>query len=216
VGAQLKKLIKVSIVDDDEYDRLLLKRILEKSAGFACASMHASGAEALDLIPKLNPLLAFLDVRMPGMNGVECTRRLKLLMPRLKIIIVTGLLDVATMNESLRAGGDNYLIKPVVAAQCLAMLIFTLREGIPATDKSRELRESCATKPDPAKAGSPLTIRENAVMALLAEGFLDKEIADRLGLSFSTVHFHLRNIYHKLLAGNRTEAVIKWCSVNHA
>src|SRR6266496_6371326 len=119
---KLKKLIKVSIVDDDEYDRLLLKQILEKSLGFTCASMHASGAEALDRIPKINPHLAFLDVRMPGMNGLECTRRLKTLMPQLKLIIVTGLLGVETMNESLRAGADNYLTKPLVADQCVAML----------------------------------------------------------------------------------------------
>ena len=105
VGGKLKKLIKFSIVDDIDYDRLHLKRILEQSVGFTCASMHASTAEALDLIPKVNPHLAFLDVRMPGMNGLECTRRLKILMPQLKIIIVSGLLDVETMNESLQAPG---------------------------------------------------------------------------------------------------------------
>src|SRR6267378_8225819 len=84
-GKKLKRLIKVSIVDDEEYERLLLKRILEQSVGFTCVSVHSSAVEAIDRIPKVNPHLAFLDVKMPGMSGLECTRRLKLLMPHLKI-----------------------------------------------------------------------------------------------------------------------------------
>ncbi len=180
-GKKLKKLIKVSIVDDNDYDRLLLKRILEQSVGFTCASLHASAIEAIDLIPKVNPHLAFLDVRMPGMNGLECTRRLKILTPQLKIIIVTGLLDVETMNESLRAGADNYLTKPVVG-----------------------------TGPDAPKNGCPLTTRENEVMLLLAEGFPYKLIADQLLISFSAVNQHLQRIYRKLGATNRTEAVNQW------
>jgi len=108
-----------------------------------------------------------------------------------------------------------FVTKPVVAAQCLAMLIYTVRDGISATDKSRELRESCAAKPDAPKPGPPLTSRENEVMAWLAKGFLDKEIAGQLGISFSAVRFHLHNIYQKLPAGNRTEAVIKaWDTIH--
>jgi len=206
---KLKKLIKVSIVDDNEYDGLSLKRILEQSVGFTCVSLHLSAVEAIDQIPKVNPHLAFLDVKMPGMNGLECTRRLKILMPQLKIIIVTGLLDVETMNESLRAGADNFLTKPVVVEQCIAMLLHTASNGVPATEKLAEPRRS-GIGIDAPKTGSPLSNRENEVMTLLAKGFLDKEIADQLGLSFSTVHFHVRNICVKLHAGNRTEAVVKW------
>src|SRR5207245_8736682 len=137
------------------------------SIGFTCASMHASAVEAIDLIPKVNPHLAFLDVRMPGMNGPECTRRLKILMPQLKIIIVTGLLDIETMNESLRAGADNFLTKPVVVEQCIAMLLHTGSNGVPATEKLAEPRRS-GIGIDALKTGSPLTNRENEVMTLLA------------------------------------------------
>ncbi len=207
---KLKKLIRVSIVDDNIDDRLLLRRILEQSVGFSCASMHASAAEALDRIPKINPHLAFLDVRMPGMSGLECTRRLKILMPQLKVIIVTGLLDVETMNESLRAGADNYLTKPLIADQCVAMLLHTVRTGIPAVRTTPGPQGGCSVLHEAAKTGVPLTSRENEVISLLAKGFLDKEIADQLGLSCSTVTFHLHNIYRKLPAANRTEAVVKW------
>ncbi len=207
---KLKKLIKISIVDDYEYERLVLKRILEQSVGFTCASMHASASDALDVIPKVNPHLAFLDVRMPGMNGLECTRRLKILMPQLKIIIVTGLLDAETMNESLRAGADNYLTKPVTADQCLAMLVHTIRSSLPVTQASRELRPCVDIPRGAPKTGSPLTIRENEVMALLAKGFPYKLIAAELMISFSAVNQHLHRIYRKLGATNRTEAVIQW------
>jgi DNA-binding NarL/FixJ family response regulator len=213
---KLKKLIRVSIVDDNVDDRLLLKRILEQSVGFSCVSMHDSGAEALDRIPKLNPHLAFLDVRMPGMSGLECTRRLKTLMPQLKVIIVTGALDVETMNESLRVGADNYLTKPLVADQCVAMLLHTLRTAIPAAKNTGQAGAAGISSHDVARPGVPLTSRENQVLTLLAKGFLDKEIADQLGLTCSTVTFHLRNIYRKLPAGNRTEAAIKWAEHNIA
>src|SRR5947207_10420010 len=142
VDCKLKKLIRVLIVDDNDYDRLQLRRILEQSVGLTCASLHVSAAEALDRIPKINPHLAFLDVRMPGMNGLECTRRLKMLMTQLKIIIVTGLLDLDTLNESLRAGADNFLRKPVDVQQCMRLLLHTVSNAVPATEKLSEPRRN--------------------------------------------------------------------------
>ena len=209
-GNDHKYPIKVSIVDDEENDRLLLVRIVQKSAEFACASLHASSAEALDLIPKVNPHLVLLDIRMPGMDGHECTRRLKVIMVRLKIIIVTGLLDIDTMTKSLQAGADGYLTKPIAEAQCLAMLKFTLRNGMPFTDKTDSQRFA-----DILKTCSLLTVRENQVMMWLSKGLQSKEIPDHLGISFSAVHKHQLNSYRKLGAHNRTEALNKWRDNNH-
>jgi len=213
-GNDQKHPIKVAIVEDDENDLRMMRQALEQSGEFVCVGAYRSANEALAEIPKALPHVVLMDIRMPGMDGHECARRLKVIMVHLKIIIVTGLLDVDTMNKSLQAGTDGYLTKPAGVAQFLAMLKLTVRDGIPATDKTRESCISSGREADPAKTDSPLTIRENAVMALLTKGFLDMEIADQLGLSFSTVHFHLRNIYHKLPAGNRTEAVIKWRSAD--
>src|SRR5206468_11149872 len=205
-----KRQIKVSIVDDDELDRLLLKQILDELPEFRCVSVHASADEAVDRIPKVNPDLVFLDIRMPGMDGLECARRLKALMPRLKIIMVSGLADAHTLNKSLEAGADNYLIKPVAAAQCFALLLHTVRSGIRSAEESIESRQTGGTERSTSKLDSVLTVRENQVMTLLAKGFPYKLIADQLSISFSGVNQHLNKIYRKLDASNRTEAVNQW------
>jgi DNA-binding NarL/FixJ family response regulator len=206
--------IQVAIVDDDENDRRMMSQSLEKSGEFVCVGAYRSANEALAVIPKVLPQVVLMDIRMPGMDGHECSRRLRVIMVQLKIIIVTGLLDIDTMNKSLQAGADGYLTKPAGVAQFLAVIKLTVRDGIPATDKSRETPVSSRREADPARAGSPLTIRENEVMALLAKGYLDKEIASELEISFSAVRFHLHHIYQKLPAGNRTEAVIKGWDTN--
>jgi DNA-binding NarL/FixJ family response regulator len=204
-----KSPLKFVIVDDDENDLLIMRQTAEKSGEFVCVGMYRSSNEALTEIPKVRPHVVLMDVRMPGMDGNECARRLKFVMPQLPIIIITGLLDLDTMNHSLQTGADGYLTKPVSAAQCLAMLKLSVRTDAQCQKEMNRLRVS-----DRGAAGMErkplLTTRENEIMVLLAEGLLDKEIADKLGISYSTVHFHLHNIFQKSAAENRVEAVARW------
>src|SRR6266700_348649 len=127
-GNLLNQPIKVAIVDDDENDRRTMSRALKKPGEFVRVGTYRSANEALTEIPKVRPNVVLMDIRMPGMDGHECTRRLKVIMVRLKIIIVTGLLDIDTMNKSLLAGADGYLTKPVGVAQFLAVLKLTVRD----------------------------------------------------------------------------------------
>src|SRR6266540_6560487 len=214
-GGGGKPKVKVCIVDDDGSDRLMTSRILEKSGEFQCASTYATADEALSEIPRLFPDAVLMDIRMPRMSGTECARRLKGLLPGLVVIFVTGLLDTATMTEALQAGGDDYLLKPLVIAQCLA----TIRFAIARKRRNGAYAQTRLARPLPPLNGravghSLLTARENEVMSLLNEGFLYKEIADRLGISFDTVHFHRRAIYCKFSAANRTESINKWRTGN--
>jgi len=142
--------------------------------------------------------------------------KIKAIMGQLRIIIVTGLLDIDTMNKSLQAGVDGYLTKPVGVAQFLAVLKLTVGSKAQCQAESNGLQASDRRAARALKNNSLLTSRENQIMALLAKGFLDKEIADQLGISYSTVHFHLHNIFPKFAAGNRMEAVMRWRDTNRS
>ena len=139
---------------------------------------------------------------MPGMSGIECARRLKVAMPQLKIIVVSGLQDEDSMDKSLDAGADAYLIKPFSVEECLAILKFVVRNLIPATRNSDELRESSGFEPN-------LTVRQNQVMQLLSNGFVPKEIPDELGISYWAAHKHKVSSYRKLGAHTLIEALRK-------
>src|SRR5207247_5014098 len=108
-------LIQVGIVEDVENDRHMIRRAVEKSGEFVCVGAYRSANEALAEIPKVRPQVVLMDVRMPGMDGNECAERLKVVMPQLKIISITVLLDLDCVNHSLQAGAHGYLTKPVSA-----------------------------------------------------------------------------------------------------
>jgi DNA-binding NarL/FixJ family response regulator len=186
----LRKRIRVAVVDDDEDIHLLIKDLLQGTPDFSCAGCFSNATDALARLPGLEPDLVLMDIRMPGGSGIECTARLKRAMPRVKIIMVTGVHDADSVAKSLEAGADDYLTKPVTADQCLATLRFALR--------------------DQARDCSRLSVRENEVMRRLAEGLLYKEIADKLEISYAVVHKLLHKIFVKLHVSNRTEAISKW------
>ena len=202
-----KKPIRVAIVDDEEESRLLLQDILARSGEYECAGSYSSGEEAIREIPAAKPTIVLMDIRMPGISGIGCMRLLKALLPGLIVVLVSGMVDAETVSMALEAGGDSYLTKPFTVAQCLATLTFALRyrdHGVRDTDGVHTL----STKQHSQRA--ELTEREKAVMNGLSEGRLYKEIADKLGISYSAVHKHQQKIFKKLHVNNRTEATKRW------
>jgi DNA-binding NarL/FixJ family response regulator len=202
--------IEIAIVDADAETRFFLQRILEQSGGYRCVGSYASGEEALREIPGARPRIVLMDVRMPGISGIECMGRLKGRLPGLIVVLVTELTDPETMSEAFAAGGDGYLTKPFAVAQCLATVRFSFRRDRSAPPDRGEVD-------GPSRRGDEfvrLTDREHHVMSCLAKGLLYKEIADELRLSFSTVHKLQHRIFLKLHVNNRTEAVTKWRNGN--
>ena len=197
-GVKPKELIEICTVDDDERDLLMMARTLGKSGAFACVGAYRCTDEALDCVPKLGPQVVLMDVRMPGMSGIECARRLKSLLPGLLVIFVTGLFDAATLTEASQAGGDDYLLKPLAIAQCLATIRFALAR--------RRLNGACAQTGSTRQLPS-LNSRETAVMENLAAGLLYKEIADKLQITEAVVHKLQHSIFCKWRVGNRSEAI---------
>jgi DNA-binding NarL/FixJ family response regulator len=197
-GNDPKYPIKVSIVADDEKARLALRLALESSADFVCAGAYRSGEEALQGMPRSSPQVVLVDLRMPAMSGIEWVRRLKDLLPGLAVIFVDDLLGAVTMREAFRAGGDDYLVKPLVFAQCLATIRFAAERwpgngGRTYTGSARGLPQ--------------LDSREIALLENLQAGLLYKEIAPELGLSDSMLKKVQHNLFIKLEVENRTEAV---------
>src|SRR5215469_7660899 len=105
--------VRVVVVDDDADTRLYFSDLLQATDGFTCADCFPTAGEALSGIPAVDPDLVLMDIRMPELDGIECTRRLKKTLPHLRIIIVTGVPGEESMDACLSAGADGYLAKPV-------------------------------------------------------------------------------------------------------
>lgn len=195
---------KVVVVDDDADACLCLKDILSEGGGYNCIGSFTRAGDALVDIPKLHPDLVLMDIRLPDLNGIECAKRLRLLLPFLKIIMVTGIHDETMIERALLAGAIGYLVKPVTPDQCRA----TLKYAITAAERGVSLHS--AEGRFPSNNYFSLNDRENLVMKYLAEGLLYKEIADRLKISYAAVHKLQHNIFKKLKVSNRSEAISKW------
>jgi len=197
----------VVVVEEDSGPSLYLRDILAKSGDFNCIGCFSSAARALAEIPALHPDLVLMDIGLPGMNGIQCTRVLKRSNPELKIVIFTSHHEASFIERSIEAGANGYLIKPVSVDQCLVALKFALgRIDVKRIDSVEKVKPSPLLE----QGCSLLTPRENEVMLHLAEGLPYKEIADKMGFSFSSVHKHQHKIFKKLRVTNRTEAIRKW------
>jgi DNA-binding NarL/FixJ family response regulator len=203
--------IAVSIVEDDPGVRSSLVKLINSSPGYRCVSQHSSAENALDEIPKLKPDVALMDINLPGINGVECVRKLKPLLPRTQVIMLTVYQNTDHIFKALAAGATGYLLKQTPPAELLAAIRDVNAGGSPMSGHSarkivQSFQESAAAASATTETLSP---REAEVLDLLAKGFLYKEIADQMKISYATVHTHIRHVYEKLHVRSRTEAVAK-------
>ncbi|NGO39960.1 response regulator transcription factor [Limisphaera ngatamarikiensis] len=204
--------IRVAIVEDNEKLRETLGRVLERTEGFACVGRFATAEEALQAVPGLKPDVVLMDINLPGINGVECVRRLKDQCPDTQFIMLTVYEDTDNIFNALAAGATGYLLKRSTKAELLQAIRDVMKGGSPMTTHIARKVVQSFQKP-PARPPEPdfeLSPREREVLDLLAQGFLYKEIAEKLGVTYETVHTHIRRIYEKLQVRTRTEAVAKF------
>ena len=201
--------VRVAIVEDDPRVRETLARLVDRSPGFRCVSSHPSGEDALAALPHNPPDVVLMDINLPGMNGVECVRKVKDILAQTQVMMLTVYEDTDLIFRALAAGATGYLLKQTPPGELLAAIADVHRGGSPMT--SHIARKIVASFQQPVAPVPPetqtLSPREKEVLALLAQGFLYKEIADQLGVSYDTVHTHIRRIYEKLHVRSRTEAV---------
>jgi len=202
--------IRVSIVEDNNRVRGSLARLIALTDGFECVSEHASGEEALSALPKLKPAVVLMDINLPGINGVECVRQLKPQLPDTQVMMLTVYENTDLIFQALSAGATGYLLKQTPPAELLLALREVHNGGSPMTGHiARKVVASFQQAGSSAEEYENLTPREKEVLDFLAKGFLYKEIAEAMGISYDTVHTHIRKIYEKLHVRSRTEAVAK-------
>ena len=203
--------VGVAIVDDDENFQLFVREILDQTREFHCVGSYSNGKAAVSGIPQSGAQVVFMDVKMPGMSGIECTRRLKALLPHLIIIMVTGLDDPRTIGLARECGADRFLPKPFTAVHLLATLSFCIPRPKVETAKLQPTGKSARHRGIRRRS---LTPRENRLMEYMAQGLPYKQIAARTGVSESAVHHMRSRIFKKLGVTNKVEAIRKWKNDN--
>jgi DNA-binding NarL/FixJ family response regulator len=211
----MTKPIRILLVDDQRLMREGLRILLELEADLEIAGEAENGTAALVAYEALQPDVVLMDVRMPGMDGVEATWRLRERWPEVRVIILTTFDDDEYIFEGLRAGALGYLLKDV-SGHDLAEAVRTVAGGgalIQPSVARKVVAEFArvATPARPAEAGlpEPLSDREQEILELLALGLSNREIARRLSLAPGTVKNYVTAILQKLGARDRTHAAIR-------
>jgi len=198
----------VAIVEDNAVMRKTFRQWIDAAPGFRCVFACATAEEALAELPRLKPDVILMDVHLPGASGIACTARLKEELPEAQVIILTVYRNQELIFQALQAGALGYLLKRSSPEELLRAIAEVRSGGAPMTSEiARMVVEAFQKKPASVGSGDSLTNRESEILALLSEGLRNKEIADRVNISYDTVRAHLRHIYEKLHVRGRTEAV---------
>lgn len=207
--------IRILLVDDQRLMRDGLRILLELEPGLEVVGEAEDGQAALDAYQELQPTVVLMDVRMPKMDGVEATRRLRQLWPEAVVIILTTFDDDAYVFEGLRAGAVGYLLKDVSGEE-LTQAIHTVAAGgalIQPSIARKVLAEFSRLAPParPAEAALvvPLSERELQILRLLIQGLTKRQISARLYLAEGTVKNYITNILQKLGVQDRTQAALR-------
>ena len=204
--------ISVAIVEDNVEICEMLTRTVERASSLRFLQSFTSGEEALEKLPALKPDVVIMDIQLPGITGVECTLQIKALVPEIQVLVFTVFGDSDLVFKALEAGASGYLLKRTPRNAIVDAVKDVWFGGAPMSGEIARKVVDSFRKPSKATDADleQLTQREEEVLALLAKGYITKEIADQLGISFDTVRFHLKHIYQKLHVRSRSEALIKY------
>lgn len=206
-----KKPLKVALVEDQPKVRDSWIRLINSFPDFSCKCACGTGEEALRVIPEEKPDVILMDIFLPRMSGIECTVRLKELLPNTQIVILTAMDDQELVFMALEAGADGYLLKRTKPSDLRMALLDVLGGGAPMTSQiARRVIESFRKKAKARDESVRLSVREEQILVLLSQGYSNKLIADKLSLSIDTVCSHLKHVFEKLHVSSRTEAVVRY------
>ena len=203
--------IKVAIVDDDDGIRASLATLIRRAPALLLLGDYADAEAALKEIPHRTPDVVLMDINLPGVNGVECVRQLKISLPAVQFLMLTVYEDSDSLFNSLKAGASGYLLKRTASARLLDAIRDVHRGGSPMTPQlARRVVQYFSRPGDGGAPAARLTPGEKDFLDQLAKGYAYKEIADRMTISIDTVRSYVRTVYEKLHVHSRTEAVVKY------
>jgi DNA-binding NarL/FixJ family response regulator len=196
--------IRVLLVDDHAVVRAGLERLLAAADGVEIVGAAANGAEAVELVSVHAPDVVLMDLSMPGIDGVEATRRITAAQPGIRVVVLTSFADRPHILDALDAGAIGYLLKDAEPDEVVRAVRAAARGESPLAPKAaHEVLQA-----RDARAGIELSARESEVLALVAEGLQNKHIARRLEISEKTVKAHLTNVFQRIGVTDRTQAAL--------
>jgi DNA-binding NarL/FixJ family response regulator len=209
-----RKILNIALVEDDADLAESIRLILEKAGrDIRFVALAHSAEQALAEFPRLKPDLVLMDLKLPGMQGIECVARLTTLMPDVQIVVITVFHDTEAVFESLAAGALGYLTKPVTSDQLLEAIREVREGGAPMSSAIARRIVQTFHRPgtsSQSEVEDQLSPRELKILRLLSKGCLQKEIAEEIQIGYSTVRTFTARIYKKLHVHSRAQAVAKY------
>lgn len=201
--------INVAIVEDTEIIRESLTMLVSGTEGFKCVGVYGNAEDALLHLPLLRPDVILMDIGLPGINGIECVRQLKMKCPNTQYLMCTIFEDDENIFEALKAGATGYILKKTSPAMKLDAIVELHNGGAPMSGQIARKVIQAMQQPKSNAELESLSARETEILQLLSRGFRYKEISDQLNISTATVRTHIHNIYEKLQVQSRTDALNK-------
>lgn len=196
-------MIKVLVADDHELVRHGLAMLLESADDVELVGQAADGAEAVALAEATRPDVVLMDLSMPGMDGVEATRRLTADLPGINVVVLSSFSERRMVLEAIDAGAAGYLLKDGGMDDILRAVRAAAQGEAPLSPRAAQAILSAR----PARQLPELSVREREVVELVVEGLKNKDIAERMGISEKTVKTHLTHVYQRLGVSTRPEMI---------
>lgn len=204
------KINSIAIIEDDAKIRSYLAEQIQLQIEVARLQVFGDAESALAVLSEDPVEIALFDVNLPEMDGIECLRQLKLLHPRMQVMVLTVYDSPDTIFNALKAGATSYLLKSTPANKILEAIADVQQGGSPISSQiARKVIEAFAVREKTNEYFQELSRREQEMLEHLSKGYRYKEIADKLFISIETVRTHIRNIYEKLQVNSRAEALKK-------